>query len=101
MKNLEFKSLVEMFGNKKRWTKFNYARDKQGRDVSVHDTDAIRFCLEGGLRRVYREEKYGEAKTRLEIAIWVLYRIQSIVQFNDESSTTIEDIRRVCKKAQV
>lgn len=47
--------MLALFDGGKRWTKRTFARDYSGRACSYSESDAKRFCLLGGLRRVVWE----------------------------------------------
>jgi len=90
----KYKSLQEFFANKKRWVKCQMRKGEKR-------------CLVGAMHDIYivngRERASGFDRLRKVISkrVNVPYIFCSVAGFNDAESTTIEDIREVCKAANV
>jgi hypothetical protein len=110
----EFKTMQELFESAKRWTKEFYARETSKEPgclfmqaILTYPGKYSCFCLLGGAIKVYEDyDKYDEVKEKLEKVIKKYYprRWKSgicVPSFNDHPKTTIEDIRRVVKLANV
>jgi hypothetical protein len=55
--------LQELFKDESTWTRYAFARDKDGKRLSLLDTDeAVCFCLDGGLSVCYENkfDQYGK-----------------------------------------
>lgn len=90
-------TLQDLFRDKTRWTRKQYARDNKGYPVMTRDPYATSFCLAGGLIRLYDnldERDKNEAKLRQVTG-------RSLTAFNDDPATTIQDIQRVVRQAGV
>lgn len=92
----KFDTLQELFADPKRWTKGAYARNKYNTIVSFENPSATCFCLAGGLLSVYEGIDYFRAINSLYKGC----RLR-LSKFNDDPSTTIEDIQELVKKANV
>lgn len=108
MAKRKFKSLRELFRNKRRWCKGAYARDmfNTGLDGPAND-EAVSFCLLGGIGKVYGTVYDATVRQKLRRAAKKLFpkryysTYEDLAQFNDNSKTTIKDIRRLVKEANV
>ena len=84
----------------KKWTKFEYARDKDGYEVESDDQSAVCFCLVGAINHVAKGKGIdgGYRPTALKNVI-VGNGFIYITAFNDADSTTYEDVIRVLDEA--
>lgn len=100
---MKFNTLQELFSDKKRWIKGDFARDKNGKGLPSKDKNAVCWCLLGAVNKVYREFPHKHnILSKLNNSINKLYpNFYSIEKFNDNFGTTIEDIRKVVKDANV
>lgn len=87
-----------------KWTKGAYARNAAGNECLPIADEACCWCLRGAFIRCYADTKTGEAAGRkLLVALNALddkYKGR-ITMFNDNPSTTFEDIRRLLELADV
>lgn len=109
----EFKTLQELFKSAKRWTKEFYARETPKEEgcaflqAILNSPDKYScFCLLGGTMKVYADyDKYKEVEEKLKKVIKKYYPSRAkgnhVPSFNDHPKTTIKDIRRVVKLANV
>jgi hypothetical protein len=75
----EFKTVRELLADESRWTQGYFAVNKNGNDVPAYAEDAVRFCLLGACKRVYRDfDSESEARRKLRRVIG-----RGIVTFND------------------
>lgn len=102
------------------WTKGVYAMNRDGDDVDrecIKECDPSNltcFCLAGGIEKVYEGNAHAAVEARLAGVIRSLFgnRIKlrqrphisdetAITVFNDDEKTTIQEIRKVVKIANV
>lgn len=98
----KYKTMVELFTDKNRWCKGTEAENKDGTAVFSRDRKAIRWCLLGGLDKVYKRgtNKYYAAREKL------LFHIRksnytSIEEYNDIRVRRHEQILKLCERAGV
>ena len=92
---MKFNSLQELFADEGRWCKGAVARDTFGKPCSSLDDEAACWCMLGGAEHIYGPD-YESAAEKLRLVVG-----RGVSVFNDHSSTTIEDIRRVVAEAGV
>jgi len=87
----------EVIDTPDKWTKDHYAVDANGRDVSIED--AVCFCLGGAIGRAGHDMGAGPRD------FWIM-RLSltsaiggSIASFNDNESTTFEDVHKALDDA--
>lgn len=95
------KSLQELFSKKNRWCQNSYAKNKNNKDVESRSTNAVKFCLLGGLKHVYGDKLYNVMKQKLHASLPLPNKTPSIAYFNDRPRTKLADIRKLVKKAGV
>ena len=107
-----FATIQELFAGpegEKRWNKGSMARDRNGNRCHPCSDVSVRWCLVGACRLVYLGDA-DDVNGPVEIAVRAIERaIRSVdganhvtaVFFNDASSTTIDDIRKLVEKARV
>ncbi|WP_395000377.1 hypothetical protein [Acinetobacter sp.] len=93
------KSVAELFSVDSRWVKRRSAQKANGEYTAIESAEAAAFCLSGGIHRVYgaNAEQRTAAFRKVEEVIkgYSLGKVTSVVGFNDNASTTINDVRRV------
>lgn len=96
-------ALKSILSSEDKWTKGALAKDTEGKSKSVFDPDATCFCLSGAIQLVYHTLPYGPQKEKprdfILQAIYEHTRFQTIIGFNDTSSTTFQDIQWLLDKA--
>jgi hypothetical protein len=90
--------------NEGNWAKGAFAFNRSGTAVGLDRSSAVRWCLMGHLQRARMGRKTKRAP--VEEAIRLLFPdratgITPIPNFNDHPKTTVEDVIRVCKLADV
>ena len=93
----KYKTLQELFANKKRWTKYRRARDRKNIDVAVHSKMAVKWCLAGGIYKIYRDKLSIPVLTKITNYIGII----NIGFWNDKATTTIKDIRNLVKDLNI
>lgn len=102
------KSALELLDNGNAWTKGSEARDAYGEKVCSTSPDAVSFCAVGALWKTESSEELGvgvkvELSENLKPVRQVLERLvpdgSPLPNFNDDPSTTFEDISLLFKKA--
>ena len=73
-----------------RWTRNTFARDNKGLTVDYSDKHAVRFCLLGGISRVYKTSKEIQAvkervRSYLRFNVKMKHELSDIADFNDFS----------------
>ena len=102
-----FTTLQELYkgvAGSRRWAKGTLFTLMGGWKYGYYTDAAVKCCLNGGLVAVYQDPmKRKAAEARLYPAIHKVTRgsRSTIIGFNDDCSTTIADIRKVCKLAKV
>ena len=88
------------------WTQGHYAVDEHGFDTDPNDDQACAFCLHGAMLRVIADHEfddayYGRMVTELEVALDHQFGSHGtlIVDFNDDSDTTFDDVVTVVRLA--
>lgn len=99
-------TLQELFTDETKWTKGAYARDKQGHSVTTMNHTAVSFCLNGGLCVCYSNpsssyDKLEQAIRRIQNTLREMRLPTNLFVFNDNISTTFEDIKTVIQRANV
>lgn len=80
------------------WTQGWFARDQYNMRVQVYDENATCFCLAGALCNTWcRQEEHHKSIALLRSVLGTKY--ENIVQFNDSSSTTKEDVLKLIDAA--
>lgn len=102
----KYKTLQELFRSAKRWTKGASARAKDWKACLPVGPIATCFCITGGLKRIYSpcSDEYSQAYRKLTDTLNALYpdhKYEGLAGYNDDPRTTIDDIRRLVKKAGV
>lgn len=88
--------IYELLDSPDKWTKDCTARDIKGDCVTPTDINATCWCLLGAVHKVY-----GDAYAkRVENLIWN-YLDGAISEFNDDPTTTYEDIIKLVKELDV
>lgn len=80
--------------NRETWTQGVYARDADGKQVSVNSTMAVKFCLIGALVRCYPDDRtdlYEQLYGRLG------NRELTLTGWNDYPDRKWEDVERIIK----
>jgi hypothetical protein len=73
----------ELLSDRSKWTQNYAARDKDNKNVSPHDSSAVKFCLIGALRKCYNDGwEYTEARNKVHDAA---NRPLSLSTLNDTS----------------
>ena len=75
----------DLLSSHHRWTRKTFARNNKGQNVDYCDEHAARFCLLGGIGRVY---KTGTEIEAVKKKVWSYLRsleLCSISDFNDSS----------------
>ena len=100
---VEFKSVQQLFKNKKRWIKGADALNKYNEDVTVESNNACKWCLSGGLRKVYvTDKKVNDARDKIYKVINKNRKNKIVITlWNDTKGRTIEQVRRAIKRAGV
>lgn len=96
--------LQKLFSNSKRWTKGAEARSKTGRSVDPKSRQAVCWCLSGAITKCYSnwsERIRVFAKVASFMRAGVMYAPYFIANFNDRPQTTIAQIRKIVKRANV
>jgi len=85
---MKFKTLTELFRNKRRWTQETSARNARGRPVSPTGRAAVRWCMFGAIELVYRRRQIQAREiVRAETGL-------GVVEWNDDPDTTIAESPR-------
>jgi hypothetical protein len=98
LKDLE--AVKTLLDSPDKWTKGEFARDNEGRVITLHSSDACAFCLSGAAMRVtlnghlIGHERYTDVREALQTAIGT-----PIITFNDGFFTTYEEIIEAIDKA--
>jgi hypothetical protein len=94
--------IKELLSTPDKWTKGLAARNKKGEPVFTSDKDAYSFCLLGACAKCYPDLlNCVEVEKKIRDILRNENGFLSIVDFNDSSSTTFEDIRRILEIANV
>ena len=95
--------IKELLDKPEKWTKGFYAKDSRGKPANVNDADAVCFCLEGALYKCCGYNGYEDKQLKLSNSIekYTNGKTNSLVAFNDNQSTTFEDIKKVLELADV
>lgn len=92
---MSYSTLQELYSDKTRWIKGCLAMTENSRVVNANDPEATRWCLLGGIQKVY-----GEEEGKIFPRFWNL-GISDIMSWNDHSSRTVEDVQKIVKKLNV
>ena len=88
----------------KGWTQGKFARDKWGNGVDISSSYSCQWCLTGAIYasiELMPAGNLGADCTRLVQQILVeMGHLESVFDYNDDPSTTVEDIKLVLRKAQ-
>lgn len=85
------------------WTKYSYARDKNGDTTSVFNPNAVCFCSLGAITKV-TNYNFADVSCKnilsdlLKHTMGLRYN-KSIITFNDSPETTIQDVIAAFRKA--
>ncbi len=80
---------MEIIGDRKQWTKGQFARDSNGDEVGINSKDAVCFCSVGALDKA----KAGvRAKDYVNDVVEELYTTPFVVDFNDRDQTKHKDV---------
>lgn len=102
------KGTRELLSDPARWTKGQFARNKKGSDTYSTSGDAVCWCVQGALRKIYNDDA-----SPIILAAQLIERAlpadlvsgannagkDPIVVFNDDPNTKHEDVLRVLDKA--
>lgn len=94
--NKKFKTLRELFEDKKRWCAGAFAVNRKGWICEISSKSAVSFCLIGGVERVY------ETIDERRLAIKKLTQQSGacdLIIFNDTAGHAA--VLELCKKAKV
>lgn len=83
-------TLQELFTDEDKWCKRRAAINKNGKDCLVTDSNAVSFCLWGGLRKCYGLYGWSKIYRRIE-----LFLGESPVKWQDRMDVTFKDLRRI------
>lgn len=93
----KFKTVAELLEDPKRWIKEDWSRNKKDRPVLPLSRNAICWCLEGAIFKVYRNHKI-----RCEIVDKIeLFINTSIPEWNDAPQRTHKQVLALCKKLDI
>ena len=89
-----FSTLQELFADESRWIQKAYARSKHNRKTRIHSKRAVKWCLLGGVNKIYYRNNLEEIQRRIHIYI-IQKGYYNILDFNDNPHTTITDIQKL------
>lgn len=93
----------ELLYDENRWTQNAVARNKDGRTVDSLDESAVRWCLNGAIRKCYGSTHIGEGwqvyKKLLTAAQLLDNRFTILSSFNDNNDW--KDIKNLLEKVDV
>lgn len=93
----DYKTLQELFADESRWAKNMYAYTKNNIEVNYDDPKAVKWCLMGGIDKVYADEyRAGEIEEKIK-----KYTGKQVVQWNDDSMIRIEDIQALVSELDI
>lgn len=104
-----FEGTLQVLKTRESWMKELFAINRDGNAINVKSPEAVCFCLDGALRHALAKLRIGNEVHRisiseLEATISNLYPSKgyypSVVEFNDRSRTTFQDIKRVLRVTQ-
>ena len=92
----EPKTLQELYSKPNTWTQRATARNEKGKSCEIDN--GIKFCLNGALSKVYRDD--GMQRT---VAYYKISKFlgMGIIQWNDWPGRTIEEVRDLVKRVNV
>lgn len=95
MPNESASRVYELLDSPDKWIKGCMARDSKGNSVNSTDINATCWCLLGAIRKVY-----GASYAKRIYLLWN-YLGCDIGEFNDDPTTTYEDIIKLVKELDV
>lgn len=106
-----FKKVKTLLSERTRWCKGTLARNKYRHAVKVESDSACKFCLVGAINRIYGDDYYKNQpiKKKLASSINKLFPQfasgysdeNTIIRFNDSSTVTYDDVKKVISHANV
>lgn len=98
----KYKTLRGLFNDAKRWTQDYFALDSGGESVEPISTDAVCFCLIGGVRRVYgRGKKAGRILEKIERYLLENYGTTYVYLWNDNTRRKHKDIINLTRALKI
>lgn len=88
--------IKELLSDPSKWTQQFYAKNHFDRSVKSNSTDAVCWCLQGAVKKCYPPENHQLiydkiiAEVGLEICGW-----------NDNSTRTFEDVKKLVEKLDI
>ena len=108
---IKAKTMTELFNRSSRWTKGEAAKTATGIQVHISDPRAAKFCLVGGVQFCYDWEQQAVVSQTLAQTIRANFKdmrrgrheseIRLITRFNDKTTRTFKDIKRLVRLANV
>lgn len=91
--------LIELFNKPEKWNKSWFALDVNGEECSPYSEKAVSYCIIGGIKKCYPDNKMAierSMKDELE-KVGYIY----LTDWNDNPKTTFEDLRRIITKLNI
>ena len=85
---------------KKQWTKNAFARNKYGHVVDINSKSASRYCLVGAIERCYGYHT-DEHQSVIKKFNKTQHEYFTLFGFNDDKSTTFEDVKTLITKLDI
>lgn len=91
----------ELLSDPSKWTKYMYAKDKNGDGIGSRDKEAVCWCLTGAAMKCYLDGQSLDFHCYIEILNKIKIRIggDHITTFNDNS--TYEEVYNLVKELDV
>lgn len=101
---MNFKTVLELFADPKRWTKSSMGRDLHGQMCASGDPDAVCWCLAGAIFKVYgTHSSKGDSAFCRVAAVLKQNGIgrTEILNWNDRPERTHDEVLKVCEEAMI
>lgn len=96
--------ISELFSEPSRWTQHTYARDAEALRCSADSDSAVCWCLTGALCKCYGNDDTDrrlEAERKIRRALIDRGEAAYIVEWNDRSFRTFEEVKSLVEQADV
>lgn len=97
----KFKTLQELFKNPKRWTRYVFGQTCSGINVDPRNRYAVRWCLEGGVVKVYGYSRFVDIMYKIRNELKNRIDGENLNTWNDSPDRRHRDIVKLVTKLDI
>lgn len=92
--------LKEFFSTRNKWTKNAYARNQEGKPVPLSNSNAVKFCILGGIKVCYPLEQQEKIAAKIRDYIDPNGHT-SIVEWQDVPKRRFKEVKKLLKDLDI